>query len=420
MFPYTQQEARVRCENSTRDALVNVRLQLRTSIYYLVMAAIVLIATEISAYVCYIVMRHDYFAPQPSRKEFVENLEKQYTAENFDRELGWLTHKEDRDGYGARISPDSPIAAPPCLSLYGDSFVYGDEVSHAAAWGNQLAKILGCKVFNFGVSGYGTDQAYLRFLGNTVDPSSVVMLGMQSENIVRNVNQNRAFLYAPVVGPLKPLYWLDGDRQLRLDPMPQLEASSYETYIKDPRRLFPHEYFIPDSSPYAEQRVGFPYATGVVRGLLGYKRTYIGLLYYLGNVPPWYADFFDATHPSGALDVTQSIIGHYVDTAEGRGKTPIIMFMPTSRDIKSYLSNGKWVYETLYQRCRLSGYHCFDAGSAMLEELGAEHVITVGVCEYFCFHPLTLHGHYNEKGHRILAHVFLNYLKRYLPEAGQR
>lgn len=394
-----------------------MRLQIRNLIYYLIMAAVVLIAAETSAYVGYIFMRDGYFAPQPSRKEFVEKLEEQYTADNFDPELGWLVFKQDRDANGARISPDSPISGRPCLSLYGDSFVYGAEVSQAAAWGNQLAKTLRCKVLNFGVGGYGTDQAYLRFLGNSFDPSSVIMLGVLSENIVRNVNQNRAFLYTAGVGPLKPMFWLDRDKQLRLVPVPQLGADSYDTYIKDPRRLFPNEFFIPGSSHYAEQRVGFPYSIGIIRALLGYKRTFGGLLYYLFDVPPWYADFFDPTHPSGALEVTQSIIDHFVDTAKVRGKTPIVMFLPGSRDISSYLRTGKWVYETLYERCLLSGYNCFDAGTAMLDELGARHLSAVGVCEYFCFNSLTLLGHYNEKGNRILADVFLQYLKHYLPEA---
>src|SRR6185312_6104743 len=121
--------------------------------------------------------------------------QEQYRAENFDAKLGWIAPKLFRETNGARISPDNP-SSPACLSLYGDSFVFGVEVSNTAAWGNQLAKKLNCKVLNFGVGAYGTDQAYLRFMANSNDPSGVVVLGILSENIVRNVNQNRAFLYS--------------------------------------------------------------------------------------------------------------------------------------------------------------------------------------------------------------------------------
>jgi hypothetical protein len=125
---------------------------------------------------------------------------------------------------------------------------------------------------------------------------------------------------------------------------------------------------------------------------------------------------YNPEHPSNALNVTGSIIDHFVSTAEVRKKTPIIMFLPGAREIDSYLRTGKWVYGNLYQRCLVSGYNCFDGGAAMLRELGVARVRAEGICEYFCFGSFTLHGHYNEKGNKLLSEVFLKYIEKYLAD----
>ena len=289
-------------------------MRVRNLIFYLIMAMLLAALAETMAYSFYKWIDAGYFsAPHPSQEEFANKLEEQYKSENFDRVLGWLPFKRDIDENGARISPDG--IGRPCISLYGDSFVFGEEVSHVAAWGNQLAKLLHCKVLNFGVGAYGTDQAYLRFVQNSFDPSNVVVLGVLSENIVRNVNQNRAFLYWTAIGPLKPIFWADSDGSLHLVPVPLLGVSSYDTYIKDPKQLFANEFFIPDSSNFAKQKVAFPYSINLFK-IFRYKRISDGLLYYLFNTPPWYADFYDLKHPSGALKLTQYIIDHFVDVAK--------------------------------------------------------------------------------------------------------
>ena len=47
-------------------------------------------------------------------------------------------------------------------SAYGDSFTHGDEVQNDQTWPAELSHILGGRVVNFGVSGYGTGQALLK------------------------------------------------------------------------------------------------------------------------------------------------------------------------------------------------------------------------------------------------------------------
>jgi hypothetical protein len=51
------------------------------------------------------------------------------------------------------------------IALVGDSLTFASEVKYEETWGDRLEKSLGSEfqVLNFGVGGYGIDQAYLRY-----------------------------------------------------------------------------------------------------------------------------------------------------------------------------------------------------------------------------------------------------------------
>ena len=52
------------------------------------------------------------------------------------------------------------------LSLYGDSFTADEVGGDTDTWGCRIQRLTGTRVRNYGVSGYGTDQALLRYLEN--------------------------------------------------------------------------------------------------------------------------------------------------------------------------------------------------------------------------------------------------------------
>src|ERR1700704_3678122 len=112
------------------------------------------------------------------------------SAAKVDEELGWPSAEaatsETRDAKGAKVNSDFTEADEPCLSAYGDSFVWGDDVPLQDGWIEQMSRRLGCRVANYGVSGYGTDQAFLRFRRTRHDGAPIVILGLFADNIVRN------------------------------------------------------------------------------------------------------------------------------------------------------------------------------------------------------------------------------------------
>src|SRR5215469_5275481 len=104
---------------------------------------------------------------------------------NWDDELGWPSPRDavapPRDQTGAKYNPDFSQTDHPCASAYGASFVWGDNIPLADGWVEQLSRKLGCRVANYGVAGYGTDQAYVRFQ-RMQDQAPVTFLGFSPEH----------------------------------------------------------------------------------------------------------------------------------------------------------------------------------------------------------------------------------------------
>ena len=112
--------------------------------------------------------------------------------------------------------------------------------------------------------------------------------------------------------------------------------------------------------------------------------------------------------------ITRAIIDEFVETARKRGQSPIVSFLPSSRDFPTYLRTDKWIYADLHADCRSRGYDCFDAGTALVRELGAAQLQEVAaICRYFC--PAQyLGGHYNGRGNEVLADVTVRYLAEHV------
>ena len=152
---------------------------------------VVLASCEFLAYLAtsFLVSKSLYFCPL----RITESYERYQSR--LQPTLGWpfkdyikrMQHSYDASGSRPIPAFPDPNRTPPCVSLYGDSFTEATGVDHEHAWSNVLSRLLNCRASNFGVAGYGTDQAYLRFLLNTQDPAKVVILGIFPENIQRDV-----------------------------------------------------------------------------------------------------------------------------------------------------------------------------------------------------------------------------------------
>jgi len=325
-------------------------------------------------------------------------------GENWDDELGWPSPRDavapPRDQTGAKYNPDFSQSEYPCASAYGDSFVWGDDIPLTDGWIEQLSRKLGCRVANYGVSGYGTDQAYVRFLHLRQDEAPVTVLGIFPENVVRNVNQYRGFLgYSPSPTGLKGRFVLDGEGQLEWIHRPRIDENGFLDFLHDPANLLPHEYLLPDT-PDGPVTLRFPYTLTVARVALMPR-----LRVRLTGRPSW-ADFYRPDHRSGALALTTAIADAFVREAEHRGKQALIVILPDASSFRARAEFGRPEYAPLVAALATRKIGVFDPSSALLSALGQR-----SYCELYVA-PADCNGHFGIEGSRIVAEVVMAELRR--------
>src|SRR5262249_1678204 len=219
-----------------------------------------------------------------------------------------------------RPDPASRAARAPCVSVYGDSFTLGG--ADDATYPHHLAVALGCPAANFGVGGYGSDQALMLFRAQRgLDRAPVVVLGHLSENVMRNVNQYQRLLYPASRLRFKPRFLLAG-RELRWLRIPVQDAADYRAVADDPARFLVHDAFVDRPRPH------FPYSVQLLRWLVtdSYVRARV-------RGRPWHAGFYAADHPSGALPLTVRILARFAEEARADGRTPVVFLLPMRSDL---------------------------------------------------------------------------------------
>ena len=90
----------------------------------------------------------------------------------YDPVLGWVTPGVR----GTRAYDLSPPQGKIRISAFGDSFTYGCGVHNYNSWVEQIyLSEKGYEVLNFGVLGYGLDQAYLRYIKEGISAGSHIV-----------------------------------------------------------------------------------------------------------------------------------------------------------------------------------------------------------------------------------------------------
>lgn len=325
-------------------------------------------------------------------------------ANAVDDELGWPSPSAatdpPRDASGAKYNPDFPIMNGACISAFGDSFVWGDEIPLADGWIEQLSRLIGCRVSNFGVSNYGTDQAYLRFRRLVNDGAPVALLGIFPDDIARNVNQYRGFM-----GAATEPFWVKGrfvvDRFGHLEwiQRPNLDAETWIELHRKPALVLPREYLLPDTHD-GPVTVHFPYTLTLTRIAIS-PRIWSRLS---GRTPM--SDFYRANHPSKAVPVTVGIADAFVREAEQRSKRAFIVMLPGAGSFRKEGLSGEPDYSPFVKAMAANGIDVFDPITALTVELGGR-----SYCELYV-EPVACKGHFGTAGSALVAKVVAEELRR--------
>jgi hypothetical protein len=341
----------------------------------------------------------------------------QTTYLQFEPVLGWSIRPNRRVEYQGAIytSNDIGIRALRSYSLqtpegitriaaFGPSFTHGDEVSDEATWTYLLEQARpDLEVMNWGVGGYGTDQALLRYQtqGAAYAPA-IVLIGYEDDNKFRNVNRFRPFYQSKTERPLtKPVFALQGEG-LELLPNPfNSPAELREAILQDPNQFLdmicPTDYHC--LKPGYQQltldrlksfRLLRTLAFGMRHAQYEKARGAALVRSYAGPLSP----------PD---EVTLRLLHAFVEEVRRNEAVPVVVIFPSSTSMMEYADGETPYYRTYVTRLRNEGIHVLDLTDAFAVTIRGKDV------EFDTF-VSPIGGHYNQAGNQLVSQAVLDYL----------
>ncbi|MGH9196462.1 MAG: hypothetical protein ACRD1T_12055, partial [Acidimicrobiia bacterium] len=320
-----------------------------------------------------------------------------FAAIAFHPVLGWdLPKLVERGHHDERISHPYTTTTRYKTKAFGDSFTQGGP-DHDGTYEYFVEEQTGWQYLNYGVSGYGPDQALLKYQANVVK-TDFTTLGILDENIGRVVNRLRGFYTFQESFRSKPRYIVQTDGSVVLLPNPiqdprDLRKLQDRDYVEELRK---QDYW----STYHE-RLNAPY----------------DLRWPVSSVILPHFDFFagqtirlirHAIHPSYETHLWRSryyhlyetgsegikILRHIVDEfaaiAQSRGEVPIVLVFPAITTMDVLSEYGRKVYQPLVDHLTTQGVEFIDFGDVFLRERAYN--------EFY-----RDEGHFNATGNRIVA-----------------
>lgn len=315
-----------------------------------------------------------------------------------DSDLGWALRPKGKAGpytanaQGLRAPTELVYTAsvPPGLlriSVYGDSFTHGDNLKHEKIWPTLLQKERpGVQVLNFGMPGYGSDQAFLRFRRDGARfKTQVDVLGIWPEDLCRNLNLFRFYMtpQGGLGGP-KPRFSLEGEKLSLLNqPIVADEVFQKIMTTGGPHALLQHEHW------FSVREGAFPiyYHLMLLRAARSVYEAY-------DRRERRHAQYFGPDSEANRLGV--AIASAFAKESQARGASPVIVFLPMRDFLESHGNGGFPLPEML----RKAGLRVLDLGPAFAKASGS------------LFLP---DGHFSEAGNQLTATELAKYLAAEIP-----
>ncbi|MEX2162807.1 MAG: SGNH/GDSL hydrolase family protein [Sulfuricaulis sp.] len=274
----------------------------------------------------------------------------------YDKVTGWIPPSNSHD----ELSPDgngihwsytidskrarrNPYAAKLVrISAYGDSFTFCDQVNDDQTWSYFLSKLTNSHVENWGVGGYGTDQALLRLKQNLPKyRTDIVVLGVFSENINRLMNSYRPFYSGSMdsmrLGFKPMLHNRNGKLEWLSNPL-VFQSNLLEDYDRAYDKARQADYWYALNQRKAVFR--FPYTLAFLRATH----------YYLSVGPRPNLYELDA-----AVEKLDRILEEFQSLARQHDFVGVVLFIPTSDAVKLQQRNGTYDYSNYVAHVRARG-----------------------------------------------------------------
>jgi len=315
------------------------------------------------------------------------------TTPDITRRAGNVTYHNNRAGLRSdREYEPQPAPGLRRLAAFGDSFTYCHEVDLADCWTTQLEQAWpNTEVLNFGVPGYGPDQAWLRYQRDGARLQTCgVLIGYMIENINRVVNRFRPFLVPETdLIASKPRFLLEGDG-LTLMPNP----------ATDPRQL--------EDPGWVERVVGqndrwyFP-GMLVANPLDGFQLVRLArtAAYREQHGDPDVDGMAWAYRERGeAFEITGRVLIDFARQVRRDGGSPVVLVFSPAAGIEAALRGEAPEYAPLLDWLRREGVQTIDLTDELVQEARRSGVSSVA------------RFHYTPQGNAVIAAA----LARRLPE----
>lgn len=280
------------------------------------------------------------------------------------------------------------------IAAFGDSFTQGDGVANTEIWTTGLRHLSpNLEVLNFGVTGYGLDQAYLRYQQDGVPfQPHIVLIGFMSDDTNRHVSVFRPFLLTGTRIPLtKPRYVLRDDGLVLL-PNPFPNVNDYRNLASQDSATWQK---ILENDAYARRSV-----TGWTKtGLPSWRLTKVTLAAIRDR---WFQkrplDNYAYNKDSEAFRITLKLFQEFYRDSISHGSLPIILLFPNGGEIHHWWKTGAKPYAPVVDELNKAGYRYIDLMDAF-EQYRGQMVDTYK-------------AHYTSLGHAAVAKYLAFYLQK--------
>lgn len=282
------------------------------------------------------------------------------------------------------------------IAAFGPSFTHADEVQGHETWAAQMEQARpDLEVMNWGVGGYGTDQAFLRYQtqGAAYRPD-IVIIGFEEDNFNRNANRFRPF-FRPETGlPLPKPVFIAGENGLELVANPFPDLDTFKTTLLDrPERflalLCPHDFFCdPEQYRPAPLDVFTSY------------RFFRTLAYRVSRPAPAGPPPFQ----NPALQrVNYLLLQAFVAEVARNGAIPIVLIFPELKSIRQHEAGQPTDYQGAVDLLHQQGLPVIDLAAAFVAAKKNEGL------DYPAYYA-SEGGHFNGRGNGVVAQAVLWHL----------
>ncbi len=258
------------------------------------------------------------------------------------------------------------------IALIGDSHTFGEDVKYEETWGYFLEKELGpeFQVLNFGVSGYGLDQMFLRYEKDIRRwKPRIVIFGFTSHDTERTM-----FVYPFISFPEWDMPFSKSRFILRDGELANINAPA-----PAPEAIFSRASIVNLSA--LEYHRGYTQSDWERRF---YHLSYLARL-FVSWVPRWTIEHSDVSEKA-LVTVNASILKAFTRSTMEAGAIPLIIYFPNKEELEkgnSPVTNGKRALQE-------AGIAYTDLTSCLLPLNAADLYVPA-------------HRHYSSQGNAVVA-----------------